>query len=99
MIGMKINLNHIAKLANLPILPSEKIKLEKQLEETLSYVEELSKVDTRNVEPTSQVTGLENVTREDIAKPSLSQEEALANSKSNHNGLFKVNAIFEDNDT
>lgn len=96
---MKINLNHIAKLANLPILPSEKIKLEKQLEETISYVEELNKVDTKNVEPTSQVTGLENVTRADEAKPSLSQEEALVNSKSNHNGLFKVNAIFEDNDT
>jgi len=93
---MKINLNHIAKLANLPILPSEKIKLEKQLEETIGYVEELNKVDTKNVEPTSQVTGLENVTRKDEAKPSLSQEKALANSKSTHNGFFKVDAIFNE---
>ena len=90
---MKIDISHIAKLANLPILPSEKNKLEKQLEETISYVDELSKVDTKNVLPTSQVTGLENVTREDVAKPSLTQEEALSNSKSTHNGLFKVDAI------
>ncbi|MCL6096689.1 MAG: Asp-tRNA(Asn)/Glu-tRNA(Gln) amidotransferase subunit GatC [Patescibacteria group bacterium] len=96
---MKIDVSHIAKLANLPLSATEKEKFEKQLEETISYVEELNKVDTKNVEPTSQVTGLENVTRADEAKPSLSQEEALVNSKSNHNGLFKVNAIFEDNDT
>jgi aspartyl-tRNA(Asn)/glutamyl-tRNA(Gln) amidotransferase subunit C len=94
---MKIDVKHIAKLANLPILPSENNKLEKQLEETINYVQELEIVNTKNVEPTSQVTGLENVTRNDETKPSLSQNEALANSKSNHNGLFKVNAIFEDN--
>ena len=93
---MKVDLSHIAKLANLPILPSEKDKLEKQLEETISYVEELNSVNSKNVEPTSQVTGLENVTRDDVAKPSLSQDEALSNTKSKHNGFFKVNAIFEE---
>lgn len=93
---MKVDINHIAKLANLPILPSEKEKLEKQLEETLSYVEELNSVDTKNVEPTSQVTDLENVFRDDEAKPSISQEDALSNTKSKHNGLFKVDAIFEE---
>lgn len=92
---MKINLSHIAKLANLPLLPSEKVKLEKQLDETIDYVRELNQINTKNVEPTSQVTGLENVTREDKAKPSLSQDEALKNTKSKHNGFFKVNAIFE----
>ncbi len=95
---MKIDVSHIAKLANLSLLPSEKLKLEKQLEETLDYVEELSEVDTKNIDPTSQVTGLENITREDIAKPSLSQDEALSNTKSKHNGFFKVNAIFEGNE-
>ena len=93
---MKVDINHIAKLANLPILPSEKEKLEKQLEETLSYVEELNSVDTKNVQPTSQVTDLENVFRDDEAKPSISQEDALSNTKSKHNGLFKVDAIFEE---
>lgn len=95
---MKINISHIAKLANLSLLPSEKLKLEKQLEETIDYVEQLNQVDTNNIEPTSQVTGLENITRDDVAKPSLSQDDALSNAKSKHNGFFKVNAIFKENE-
>ncbi len=91
---MKIDVTHIAKLANLPLTPEEKTKLETQLEETIRYVEELNTVDTKGIEPTSQVTGLENIVRDDIAKPSLTQEQALSNAKSIHNGLFKVNAIF-----
>lgn len=92
---MKVNISQIAKLANLQILPNEKDKLEKQLEETIIYVEELSEINTTNIEPTSQVTGLENVTRDDVAKPSLSQDQALSNTKSKHNGFFIVNAVFE----
>lgn len=93
---MKIDINHVAKLAKLSLKKEEKIKLEKQLNETLEYVNQLSEIDTKNVDPTSQVTGLENVTREDEVKPSLSQEEALKNAKSTHNGFFKVKAILEE---
>lgn len=93
---MKIDVGHVAKLANLPLKPEEKGKFEKQLSEILSYFEKLKKVDTKNVETTSQVTGLENVTREDEAAPSLSQEDALKNTKSQQNGLFKVKAILEE---
>lgn len=92
---MKINVSHIAKLANLPLSPTEKEKFEKQLGETIDYVKELDKVNTKNVEPTSQVTGLENVLREDSTKPSLSQEDAVSNTKSKHNGFFKVDAVLE----
>ena len=94
---MKFDVTHVAKLANLSLSPKERKKFEKQLEETVEYVEELSEVDVKGIEPTSQVTGLENVLREDIAKPSLSQEEALSNAKSVHNGFFKVKGIL-DND-
>ena len=90
---MKINVHHVAKLANLPLSEKEKGKFEKQLGETLSYINKLSEINTKDVEPTSQVTGLENVRREDKPTTSLSQEEALSNSKSTHNGLFKVPAI------
>lgn len=90
---MKIDVNHVAKLANLPLKQEEKEKFEKQLSDTIDYVNQLSEIDTKDVEPTSQVTGLENVTREDEPRPSLSQEEALNNAKSKYNGLFKVKAI------
>ncbi len=90
---MKIDITHVAKLANLPLSPEEKKKFEKQLEETITYIESLNEVNTEGFEPTSQVTGLENVTREDEVRPSLSQEEALSNAKSTHNGFFKVKGI------
>lgn len=90
---MKINVKHIAKLANLSLKHEEGKKFEKQLSEILSYVEKLKEVDTKNVEITSQVTGLENITRKDEITSSLTQEEALSNAKSQHNGLFKVPAI------
>lgn len=90
---MKIDVPHVAKLANLPLSPNEEKKFEKQLSEILNYVEKLNKVDTKNVETTSQVTGLENITREDIATPSIAQKEALLGTISQHNGFVKVKAI------
>lgn len=92
---MKIDVSHVAKLANLPLKPQEKEKFEKQLSEILSYVEKLKKVDTKNVEVTSQVTGLENVTGKDNVTPCISQEEALFNTKSKSNGLFRVKSILK----
>ncbi len=92
---MKIDVAHIAKLANLPLSDKEKNKFESQLESTLDYIEQLKEVDTKNVEPTSQVTGLENVTRDDSPRESLSQNDALSNTKDKHNGLFKVKAILD----
>ena len=90
---MKFDVNHVAKLANLTLSEEEKKKFEKQLEETVEYIKGLDEVDTKDVEPTSQVTGLENVTREDEIKPSLSQEDALKNAKSTYHGFFKVKGI------
>lgn len=92
---MKINVPHVAKLASLPITKDEEKMLEKQLDETLAYIDILNEVDTQKVTPTSQVTGLENVTREDVATKSLTQEEALSNIAEQHNGSFKVKAILE----
>lgn len=92
---MKINVTHIAKLANLALTKEETKKFEGQLEETLSYIEQLNEIDTNNIEPTSNVTGLENITAEDITRPSLSQKDALANTKTQERGFFKVKGIFD----
>jgi len=51
---------------------------------------------TAQVEETSQVTGMENVFREDEIKPSLSQDEVLANAPRKYKGYFVVEAIFEE---
>ncbi|HKC14869.1 MAG TPA: Asp-tRNA(Asn)/Glu-tRNA(Gln) amidotransferase subunit GatC [Patescibacteria group bacterium] len=91
---MKIDVPHVAKLANLKLSANQIKTFEKQLQSILNYIDKLGKVNTEKVEETSQVTGLENVTRNDETSPSLSQEEALSNTKSQHNGLFKVKGIF-----
>ena len=83
----------VAVLASLPITPAEEEKLAKELSETLDYVAELESVDTKGVEPTSQVTGLENITREDVVEESLTQEQALMNAKNTHKGFIMVPAI------
>ena len=92
---MKIDVTKVAKLANLPLTEEEKEKFEKQLSETLEYVKQLEEIDTKKVEPTSQVTGLENVLREDEVTPSLLQREALQNAKETRKGFFKVPAILD----
>lgn len=95
---MKIDVKHVAKLANLEVLDKDLEKFEKQLEETVTYVEGLNEVNTKGINPTSQVTGLENITREDSTDSSrmLSQDEALANTKSKQNGLFKVKGVLNE---
>ncbi|HSA84081.1 MAG TPA: Asp-tRNA(Asn)/Glu-tRNA(Gln) amidotransferase subunit GatC [Patescibacteria group bacterium] len=93
---MKINVTHVAKLANLPLSEKEIKQFDVQLEETLNYIAHLNEIDTENIQPTSQVTGLENIVAEDIPIESLTQEQALANAKNQHNGLFKVKGIFTD---
>ncbi|MEK7571596.1 MAG: Asp-tRNA(Asn)/Glu-tRNA(Gln) amidotransferase subunit GatC [Patescibacteria group bacterium] len=93
---MKIDVSRVAQLANLPLTADEKKKLAAQLEETLTYIDQLNEVDTKNILPTSQVTGLENVLAEDIAQPSLTQQAALANAQATDKGFFKVKGIFSD---
>jgi len=92
----KDQVKHIARLANLKLTGAEINKFRKQLSEVLEYVKQLNKLDTKKVKSTSQVTGLENVFREDEPKPSLSQKEVLSGAKNIEKGMFKIKAIFEE---
>ncbi|MBP7832741.1 MAG: Asp-tRNA(Asn)/Glu-tRNA(Gln) amidotransferase subunit GatC [Candidatus Levybacteria bacterium] len=93
---MKIDVKKTAKLANLNLTSQEEKTLEAQLNDILSYVEKIDSLDVKDITPTSQVTGLENVTFNDkFSDDSLSQEEALSGSTNTHNGMFKVKAVLE----
>ena len=94
---MKINVPHVARLANLVLTEKEIRTFEKQLQNVLDYIDKLNEVKTERIEETSQVTNLENVFREDKAELNncLSQKEALSNTKSKKNGFFKVKGIFK----
>ena len=56
---------HIAKLAKLDLSDEDVLKFTGQLSSVLEYIDVLNEVDTEGVEPTSQVTGLTNVTEGD----------------------------------
>jgi len=91
---MKINIPHIAKLANLTIAKDQESMFETQLSSILTYIERLNEIDTTGVEETSQVTGLENVTREDKSLPSMPQEDAIFQATT-YNSFFAVKGVFE----
>lgn len=92
----KADVLHVAKLANLDLTEVEIKKFLAQLSSIIEHVSELNKVDTTNIEPTSQTTGLENVFREDEIKlSSLDQDAALSGTDDTYNAFFKVPAILE----
>lgn len=82
-----------ARLANLTLAKTELDELTGQLKEIIAFVEKLNEVNTASTEPTSQVTGLENVWRRDKIEPGLKSAEALKNTKATQDGRFKVKAI------
>ena len=92
----KSQVRHVARLAGLILSEKEVVKFQKQLSDILDYVAQLDEIETTKVEPTSQVTGLENVLRKDKPSPSLSPEEVLSGAKGKHNQYFKIKGIFDE---
>lgn len=58
----------LARLARLELSDEEIEEYSVELTSILQYVEQLQSVDVDGLEPTNQVTGLTDVTREDIVK-------------------------------
>lgn len=89
---------HVAKLAKLPLADDEVELFSKQLSEVVTFFDELNEVDTENVEPTHQTTGLTDVLRRDEIKPVniLSVEEAVSQAKNVYNNLFVVPRLIDD---
>lgn len=75
------DVRHIAKLCRLNLSDDELEKFSGELTQIFGFVDMLSEVDTSNVEPTPQATGIVNRFREDvIATDGPSTEEMLATS-------------------
>ncbi len=59
---------HIADLARIELTEKEKEKYTEELSAVLGFIEQLSEVNTDNIIPTCQVTGLVNIARDDEVK-------------------------------
>lgn len=85
---------HVAKLARLDLTEAEVDKFSSQLSGVLDLFKKIDDVELDNVAETSQVNGLENITRVDEIKcpahNQCTQEELLANVPQKHDGVIVV---------
>lgn len=85
---------HIAALARLKLSEEEKEKYSQQLSEILNYVEKLQAVDTSAIEPTSQVTGLENVMRQDEVIDFAAAKGLIGQMPESQDDFLKIPKVF-----
>lgn len=73
------DVQHLAQLSNLQLSDEEVSALQIDLENIVGYVQLLDELDTTGVEPTYQVTDLENVWRDDVVNNyGINKETLLA---------------------
>jgi aspartyl-tRNA(Asn)/glutamyl-tRNA(Gln) amidotransferase subunit C len=81
---------HVAKLARLELSDDEVERMAGELSKILEHVEHMTELDLEGVEPTSHAVQLENVLREDVPRPSLPRERALASAPDATDVGFRV---------
>ena len=87
---------NVAKLARLALTDEEKTKLAEQMGNILEYFNQLSEVNTENVEPMAHPVPSVNVMREDKVSFPYKREEILRNAPEEEGGYFKVPRITEE---
>jgi len=90
-------ITHIAQLAKLPLTDAENSRMQGEMSAIMTFVEKLNALDTTGVEPTSQVTGLVNVMREDADNYTFAKEDIVATMPdADEQGNLRVKSIFVD---
>lgn len=89
---------YVADLANLKLSEEEARRFSSELGEILTYMGKLNALDTAAVEPMAQVLYDAEETstlREDLERPVLGPEAALANAPVTGAGCYKVPLVIE----
>jgi aspartyl-tRNA(Asn)/glutamyl-tRNA(Gln) amidotransferase subunit C len=81
---------HVARLARLELTDDEVEHFAAELSKVLDWVETIDQLDLDDVPPTSHVVDVVNRLRPDEPRPSLTQEQALANAPAVQDGGFLV---------
>ncbi|MBR2983156.1 MAG: Asp-tRNA(Asn)/Glu-tRNA(Gln) amidotransferase subunit GatC [Kiritimatiellae bacterium] len=92
---LKIDVAYVAELARLELTDEEKAVFQPQLENIVKYVEKISSVDVDGVEPMMHGRELVNAFREDVVRPGMSTETALANAPKRVGDEFLLPKIVE----
>ncbi|MDD5594593.1 MAG: Asp-tRNA(Asn)/Glu-tRNA(Gln) amidotransferase subunit GatC [Candidatus Margulisbacteria bacterium] len=92
---MKIDVEHVAKLARLGLTEEEKTLFAQQLSAILDFADNLKKIKTDDVPPTAHAIALKNIYREDKVIPCRNVEDIMANAPDEENHMFRVPRIIE----
>ncbi len=85
------DVRHLAQLSSLQMPDAEAELLRVGIEKIINYINQLDELDTDGVEPTYQVTGLQNVWRDDeIIDSSVSRRQLLALAAEQSDNCVKV---------
>lgn len=85
------DVRHLAHLSSLQMSDAEVESLRADIEKIINYINQLDELDTDGVEPTYQVTGLQNVWRNDeIIDSSVSRQQLLALAAEQSDNCVKV---------
>jgi aspartyl-tRNA(Asn)/glutamyl-tRNA(Gln) amidotransferase subunit C len=84
---------HLAKLARLAVTEDELTTFAGQLDVILQSVATVGEVAADDIPPTSHAVPLVNVFRPDVARPGLTQQQALAAAPAAQSGRFRVPRI------
>jgi aspartyl-tRNA(Asn)/glutamyl-tRNA(Gln) amidotransferase subunit C len=94
----RADVEHVAHLARLGLSDEELGRLEGQLNHILDQYAILATVPTDHIAPTAQTIELENILRDDVARPSLAVEDVLGNAPARDGDFVVVPAILGERD-
>jgi aspartyl-tRNA(Asn)/glutamyl-tRNA(Gln) amidotransferase subunit C len=89
------DVERIAKLSNINLTDNEMDFFTQVFADTVAYIKILDEVDTQDVRPTFQVTGLTNVFQTKGMQATLAQDEALQNASSRIKDKFATKGVFD----
>jgi aspartyl-tRNA(Asn)/glutamyl-tRNA(Gln) amidotransferase subunit C len=89
------DVRRVARLARLELTDDEAAVQLRSINELMERFESLRELDVEGIEPTAHSAPINNVLREDAARPSLPRDEALAGAPDAREGCFAVPLILE----
>lgn len=93
---MGLSRDEVAKvslLARLRFNEEELNTLTTQLGQVVEYIRQLEELDTESVPPMAHVEDTQNVFADDVPRPSLAREDALANAPKRDDECYRVPAV------
>jgi aspartyl-tRNA(Asn)/glutamyl-tRNA(Gln) amidotransferase subunit C len=81
---------HVAKLARLELSEDEVTRMARELSDVLGHIEKIGELQLDDVPPTTHVVEVENALRDDVPRPSLPRDVALAEAPATQDGGFLV---------